>query len=129
MTSSAQNPQPLDPTLINRFLTVQEKELVIRTEELALKKQADNNTFEYSKAALDANVKDREAEREHAKTTIKYWYIFASVITIVFFIFLGCALYLNKEQIALEIIKAIIFLASGGIGGYAYGKSENKQQS
>lgn len=51
------------------------------------------------------------------------------MIIIVFFIFLGGALYLNKEQIALEIIKAIIFLASGGIGGYAYGKSTNKQQS
>lgn len=77
MTNSPQNPPPLDSASINRFLTVQEKELVIRTEELALKKQADNNTFEYSKAALDANVKDRAAEREHAKTTIRYWYIFA----------------------------------------------------
>jgi hypothetical protein len=131
MTNSPQNPPPPDPALINRWLTVQERELMLRTEELALRKQADNNAFEYSKAALDANVKDREAERGHAKITIKYGYIFASVIIIGLFIFLGVALFLNKEQIAMEIVKAIIYLAVGGMSGYAYarGTNTNKQQS
>ena len=39
-----------------------------------------------------------------------------------FFLFLGAALYFNKDQIAYEIIRAIIYLSAGGLGGYSLGK-------
>jgi hypothetical protein len=48
--------------------------------------------------------------------------IFAGVMSILLIAFISYALYLNKDQVALEVLKALIFLFAGGIGGYALGK-------
>ncbi len=110
------------PALIERFIDIQEKELVIRTQEIDLKKQSDNNAHDYAKAALDANIKDRTEERKHAADVIKLRYIFSGIIIVGLIIFLGFALSQDKDQIVMEIIKAIMFFCTGGIGGYAVGK-------
>lgn len=125
---SSPNKQP-SPALLERFINVQEQEVVLRGQELDLRKQNDANAHEYAKAALEANVKDREAERSCMKDTMKYRYIFAGLI-IFFLIILFClALFLNKDAIVMEIIKAIMFFGTGGIGGYAYAKKAYRENS
>jgi uncharacterized membrane protein YcjF (UPF0283 family) len=124
----SQNKHP-SPALLEKFINVQEQELIIRGQEIDLRKQSDGNAHEYAKAALEANVKDREAERTHIANITKSRYIFAGII-IFFLIILFCfALFLNKDQIVMEIIKAIILFGSGGISGYAFGKRIPKDQS
>jgi hypothetical protein len=53
--------------------------------------------------------------------------VFAGIVVLVLAGFVAYALHLNKDQIALEIIKAIAFLAAGGMGGYAIGRYRSSQ--
>jgi hypothetical protein len=116
------------PALLERFINVQEQELVIRGQEIDLRKQNDHNAHDYAKAALEANVKDREAERNHVANTTKFCYIFAGIVIFFLMVLFCFALYLNKDVIVMEIIKAIMFFGTGGIGGYALAKKAPKDQ-
>lgn len=114
----------LKPILIERLLAVQERELVLRNQELEVTKQDNKNVHEYAIAALQANTNERESERKYNSTREKYRYFFGS-LTIFLLVILFCvALFLNKDQIVIEIIKAILFVSSGAIGGYALGKKK-----
>lgn len=121
-------PPHVNPALIEKFINVQEKELVIRGQELELKKLNDSNSHEYAKAALDANVTDREAERKNNANILKYGYIFGGAVIFLLVILFVFALFLNKDQIVMEILKAIIFIGSGGISGYALGKKSTNNK-
>lgn len=128
MSENQPVPAHLNPELVARFLDFQEKELVIRSGELELRKQADNNAFEYSKAALEANVKDRQAQRESESKSYFHKLFFGGVIILGLFVFLGTALFLDKDQIALEIIKIFLSLGGVGFGSYYYGKSSSNSE-
>jgi hypothetical protein len=52
----------------------------------------------------------------------------AIFFTLVLAGFLVYALHTNKDQIALEIIKAIGFIAAGGMGGFAIGRYRSQPQ-
>ena len=39
---------------------------------------------------------------------------------------LGYSLSLGKDQVVMEVVKAIIFIISGGAGGYAMGQKSGK---
>ena len=133
---SAENPNPpainkqkpvVPPTeLIQAFLSNQGKELELKSQELVLKQQADHHSFEYAKTALTVEQQDREASRRHSLSTQKLVLSFAFAIFASGACFLGFAIYSGKDAIAMEIIKATIFLVSGGSGGYAIGKSRKK---
>jgi len=47
-----------------------------------------------------------------------------SVLLIAFIFY---ALHLNKDQVVLEVLKCLIFLFAGGLGGYALGKARDKK--
>ncbi|CEG60986.1 hypothetical protein [Legionella micdadei] len=59
MNDNNNNKHP-NPALLERFLSVQEKELVMRGKELEIQQQNENNAHEYAKASLQANKEDRE---------------------------------------------------------------------
>lgn len=110
------------PALLEKFIDIQEKELVMRGQEIELRKQSDSNAHAYAKAALEANIKDREAERSHVASITNHRFIFLAIIIILLICSFCFALYINKDQIVMEIIKAIMFFGTGGLGGYAWGK-------
>lgn len=119
-----------DPELINRFIELQTQEISVRREELGLKKQEIANTHEYAKMALEAQVQDLGDSRKHSKSTRRDRLIFAGFIVILLGAFIVYALYLGKDQIAIEILKAIVYLLAGGLGGYALKtKSSEKKDS
>ena len=127
--SNSSNAKHPNPALFERFLNVQEQELVLRGQEIDLRKLNDTNTHEYAKAALSANVKDREAERSYMKNVMKDRFIFAGIV-IFFLVLLFCfALYFDKDAIVMEIVKAIMFFGAGGIGGYAYARTPSNENS
>jgi len=134
--SAAQHNKPIQPParreppveLIDLFLKNQSKELDIKAKELELHKQNDNHSFEFAKASLTAETGDREATRQHTLRTRKAILNFVLIFVIIFILFLCFALYLNKDAIALEVIKAVIYLVSGGGGGYAIARSANKPE-
>lgn len=53
--------------------------------------------------------------------------IFAGVMSVLLIAFIFYALHLNKDQVVLEVLKCLIFLFAGGLGGYALGKARDKK--
>ena len=114
---SSQQPPPF----IEKWIENQSKEIENRQREIELQKQTDDHNFEYAKLALNAKAKDNEDQRTHVSRQHKRNLTFAAIMTAVLIGFLVYSLHTGKDQIALEIIKAAIFIASGGAGGYALG--------
>ena len=118
-------PESLTPELLSQFFQNQAKEIELRQSELNLKKQEDDHSFEFAKGALQAKLADRGSEREHERETLKFRLIFSGVALIAIVGMVIYSLYIGKENFAMEIIKAVIFLLSGGAGGFAIGRTSH----
>lgn len=117
------------PRLIEKFLENQSKELELRAQELALGQQKDNNAFQFGKEALAVKAADRRDQRlhEHKVRVATYWFVGAVVCAV--FLLLTYALHLGRDTFALEIVKAVVFLLSGGAGGYGLAKARHGRTS
>jgi preprotein translocase subunit SecG len=127
---SAPAPQPIEENkdeLFKIFLDNQSKELSLRSEELVLKKQEDSNTFEYSKQALDKKVDDRKDQRTHEKSLRKMTLFFAGGVIVLLVALVAFALHSNKDDIAEEIIKALVYVSGGAFGGYGYAATKKNK--
>jgi hypothetical protein len=74
---------------------------------------------EYSLRLLDGELMDRQRDREHQKTTITNAGILVAFLSFLLASGICYALYLNKDQLIMEFLKAILFLVTGGVGGYS----------
>lgn len=119
---------PISPALLERLISVQERELLLRTDEISLRKQSDSNAHDFAKASLAANLQDREANRKYYKSVITYRLIALVIVILLVAVFLSLALFLNKDQIVMEVVKVIIYLLVGGAGGYAWGKFPSREE-
>lgn len=109
-----------DPELLGRFFETQAQELEVRREENELKKKELEYSYDHAKRLLDAQVTDREQVRQHEQKSNTKSAIFLSFIFVVIIAAILYALYLNKDQIVLEMIKYIGVFLAGGLGGYSY---------
>jgi hypothetical protein len=102
---------------------------IIRNEsaQIELQKQNLTESYQYAKGTIEAQLEDRKDTRDHQRKIQRERMTFAGILVLVLALFVGYSLYLNKDQIALEIIKAIAFLAAGGMGGYAVGRYRSSQ--
>src|SRR5688572_9822393 len=107
---SRATPQPPDPELLERFLSLQESELATRGEELRIRELEITKSHEFSKDGLQAQTTDRQNARQARQTSYNYRYVFLGIIALIIIGFLGFAMYLNKDAIALEIVKAAGFV-------------------
>ena len=115
-----------DPELLERFLQLQENELAVRQEELSIRKQETANSHEFSKKGLDAQLEDRQRERQANQKSRRDRLVFAGFVVLVLVAFIVFALYMNKDAIALEIIKGAIFLISGYFAGRFHQKKTDE---
>lgn len=120
---------PLTPDLIKTLLENQAKELELKTKELALQKQEDDHGFEFGKTALKAKAEDRNLQREHDLKVRMYTYGLVGVISLLIFGIIFYAMFSGNKDIAMEIIKAIVYLAGGGLGGYGAAKAGESKSS
>lgn len=109
---------------INTFLKNQGRELELRVEELILQKQKDNHAFEYGKAALETKAADRNLQRKHDLKARGYTYSFAAFISLLILGIMFYGIFSGNKDVTMEIIKAIVYLASGGLGGYGLARSK-----
>lgn len=119
-------PETLTPELLEQIVRNQAKELELRQSELNLKKQEDSNSFEFAKLALSAKTADRKDERANERQAQNTRLIFSAVIALVITTLIIYALSIGKDSFAMELIKAVIFILSGGAGGFAIGKSSHR---
>ena len=121
-SSSPENQEGISSSLFKEFLDNQSKELELKSNELNLKKQEDEHSFQFAQQALSAQIEDRKEQRGFHLKTRKLVYIFATIVSVLFIAFLVFTLAMGKDQITMELIKAVIFIATGSVGGYAIGK-------
>lgn len=113
------------PALFKEFLDNQTKEIELKSREIDLQKQKDDHGFEFAKTALEAQADDRKQLRAFQLKSKRSGHIFTTIIVLFFIVLLITALAMDKDQVALEIIKAVIFMTTGGAGGYAIGRIRN----
>lgn len=119
----------LTPDLIRTLLENQSKELELKSIELSLQKQQDIHGFEFGKEALRIKAEDRKLQREHDFKVKKSRYLLIGSLMLLVSGIIVYALNSNNSPVALEIIKAIVYLAGGGLGGYGLAKSSNPKDS
>lgn len=121
--NSPTNNMPLDQiNLINKILDTQNREINLREQEIAFKKQQIDNNLTFSTNSIEKQLQDRQQQRTHEQIGQKNSYIFLGVVILLFLLFISWALHLNKDIIAMEIIKALGFFIAGATSGYSYGK-------
>jgi hypothetical protein len=120
---------PPSPAWFGQFLENQKTELSLKAQELELQKQKDANSFAYAEKALGAQERDRTHERECSRKTRKDLYFLVLGIVVIIAALVGVAMWLGKDQVALEIVKAVIYLLSGGAGGYGLGRAKTKNHA
>ncbi len=123
------NIEPLPPDLVKTLLENQAKELELKARELALQKQEDDHGFEFGKAAFATKAEDRELQRQHEYKVRRSTYKLVSVIALLITGIVSYAMYSKNPDIAMEIIKAIVYLAGGGLGGYGFAKAGESRPS
>ncbi len=120
-------PQATAPQL-DRFLDLQTQELNLRAREMDLRLQELNNAHNFSEQALSAQLQDREAERRHQRGEQHSWYVFVGLLVLVLLTAMLTSLYLDKEEFARELLKALLYVAPAGAGGYFYGRNREKKK-
>lgn len=123
------DPPALDPRTVEQLVQNQTRELELRALELDLQQQEERHNFEYARAALTAQTQDRQNERQFQQRQHNSVYWFAFSITLIVAAVIIFAMHFNKDQIAMEIIKSIILLLSGGGVGYVAGRQQSATQS
>lgn len=111
---------------IEQFLHNQGRELDLRAQELELQKMTAGQEHDYAHASLAAQeriMREQLLAQRRQKTDF-YWLVGFAVL--VGAGILGMALWLDKDQVALEIIKDIVLLFGGSAGGYAIGRNRQK---
>lgn len=125
--------QPLDQATINRFLDLQvqelqqrEKRLGIEAEKISLQKSQDNNLLQYSLKALEANQKDRQAERDAEKSRNRSSKIFIVILLLIVVAFFVVCIFQNKEHVINFIIEKAVYVIGGFLGGRGYQNFKSK---
>lgn len=113
------------PELIDKFLDTQARQIDLQSLSLELQKQSDANNFEFSKKALDAQIEDRKSQRDMSMKMEKNRLYLIGSLGIAMAGVIITALCLGKENVALEIIKAIAYFMAGGASGYGIKKAKD----
>jgi hypothetical protein len=114
---------------MQQFVENQKQELTLRAQELDLNKQKDNNSFAFAREALKAQSEDRVHERDCTRKTRRdvLWLILAAVIVVAAVVVI--ALWRDKEQVAMEIIKDGMLFITGGAGGYGISQAKKREDA
>ena len=83
--------------------------------------QQDQHRYEIAKLNIEKTCENNAMWAEHWYKMRLAAYVFAGVGLLLVFTFCAIALFIGKDAIAMEIIKAGIFIVAGGGAGYAIG--------
>lgn len=122
--------------IVKQFLDTQAAEISVRKDEIALhqeelrvKESGQQRGYEFSLKSLDAQKDDRKDSR-NASVSLFKWIISGGIFC---FIILVCAcviaLYFNKDQIVLEVLKFVGYFAAGGVGGFGISEAKRSKKN
>lgn len=107
---------------IRGFIENQRLEMQYKMAELEQRKSEDDHGYEYSLKALDAQQVDRSEMRKHFFAYKRVFFIFSSIVLLIFLVFVGWALNAGHEEFLTRIIERGLYFAAGGASMYGYGR-------
>jgi|SRR5689334_2908260 len=117
--SNPQEPHLLDitqdPDGLQRIMDTQDND---QTEQ-EIRMREIETIHEYSLRLLDAQLMDRQRDREHQRSIHTKSSVLVGFLSLLVTAGICYALYLNKDQLVMESLKAVLFLVTGGLGGYS----------
>ena len=117
-------PTTLAPDVIANLILNQQRELEIRAAELQLKSKDDDHTYAHAGKVLEAQERDRANQRTYRYRSSKSRYIFIAVIVLFALVFIGALAFMNKDQLAMEIVKGFVYVGAGAVSGYFSGRTK-----
>lgn len=115
-------PQPTGDD-IRKMIELQKAEADYKTKELALRKQQDEHNFEYSKRALEMQARENENNRKFLHSLLNKLLLGVGLLLVVpILTVIIVSIVYDKMEIAKEIIKAIVYIALGMLGGFGINK-------
>lgn len=125
-----------DVDILREMIYLQREQATAKQEEIEIEKQRvaneakqAENAHEYALTALKAMAEDRKDIRATGQTGRRDK-LKVGVLAGIAIVILACfAMYLDKDEIAFEVVKTIGLVAIGAFGGYSYGsKTANEQK-
>ena len=117
-----------NPELIGRMLDNQSRELELRAQELALRKDVEKHNFDFAKESLKAKQADRIQAREQWKAALIIKGCLALAFVSVVLSFCAWAISRDKEVIVMEICKACLYFGAGAFSSYGVGKYRGRKE-
>jgi D-ribose pyranose/furanose isomerase RbsD len=123
LTENIGNKEKILDTILNN----QSKELELKAKEINLKSSQDKNQLDFAKESLKSKIEIQKSNLSHVAKVKTMRYILSAVIVVVIASIIIYSLATGNAKFAEETIKALVFLAAGGFGGYGI-KSIKSQQ-
>lgn len=117
----------LSPDVVQQLISNQARELELRASDLALQQQKDNNAFSFGKEALVAKASDLKDQRRHQHWKMVITFCFIGFLVLLTVALIAYAMHSGKDAMATEIIKAVIYVGGGAVGGYGIGRSRSSK--
>ena len=117
-----------NPELISRMLDNQSRELELRAQELALRKDIEKHNFDFAKESLKAKQADRAQAREQWKSGLVIKGCLVLAFTTVVLCFCAWALARDKDVLVIEIGKACLYFGAGAFSSYGVGKYKGRKE-
>lgn len=114
--------------LLERLLAAHEEEVKQKVLDAQVALRSIESNLEYSKHVADLlsqdNARDRELKLELRKTSLKYGVVFAILTVAV----IAVAMWLDKEQFVIELVKVFIYGGGGVLIGNFYQKAKQRDK-
>ncbi|ETF01424.1 hypothetical protein W822_19070 [Advenella kashmirensis W13003] len=114
------NPSSLNEATINRLLDTHIRDQELKLRELTVREREIEQQAKFATKTLEAEMRDRAAERSHIQTTVRYRLYFCGTVCLGLMIFCGFGLYQNKDALEEKMITIIASAGFGAFGGYGY---------
>lgn len=106
--------------MFDRFLTIQESEIDLKKKEVNLRTSDLDNQKEIALASLEAQLKDRECERNFFLKQFKHKIIGGFVVFFAVAVFLITLIMLKESDLAKTLIEDAVKIILGVVAGYGY---------
>ena len=96
--------------------------------ELELAKVEDQHGFDFAMRNLELIAQDKKEEREFLAGNRRVWFIISLAVISGVFISLITAMFLDKDELLMDMLKILAGVLGGGGVGYVYGFRRNPYQ-
>lgn len=101
----------------------------MRAEEATIRSKQDDNNKAIAEASIAASLQDRASERDHQASKTKTFFVGGGAIVLLFLIFMGFALYIEKDAVVIKILELIALFIAGFFSGYGIKSFRDKDKS